>query len=257
MKIGIIGSGNVGWNLVAGLAGSPFEVVQVMSRRAASAKALAEEFGIVGWSADPWDLRKDLDVALMATTDHSVGVVAKTYADKRGKGTVFAHTSGSMPLARLEPLGDPIGVFYPLQSFTRGRLANWREVPVFLEGNAEVVARLRPLAEHLSGKVSELDSAGRLRLHLGAVFAHNFANYMWLLAEDAVRDLPGGGLQYYEPLIRECVEKAFSLGPYDAHTGPARRGDQGTMDKHLDLLEGDAAEIYKEISRMITDRFKG
>lgn len=257
MKIGIIGSGNVGWNLVAGLQGSDHEVLQVMSRRASSAEVLAKEFGIGAWSHRPEDLRQDLDLVLVATSDHSVSEVAMAYAAHRGPHTIFAHTSGSIPLSALSPLGSPIGVFYPLQSFTRGRLADWREVPMFLEGGEEVVGKMKPVAEHLSAKVSELDSEGRLRLHLGAVFAHNFANYMWLLAEDAVRDVPDGSLKMYEPLIRECVEKAFALGPYGAHTGPARRGDSITMDKHLKLLDADVGGLYQAISKLIEARFKG
>lgn len=257
MNIGIIGAGNVGWNLVAGFVGSEFHVLQVMSRSDASARALAEEFGIADWSAAPGDLRQDLDLVLVATSDHSVREVAEAYAPFRASQAIFAHTSGSIPVSALSPLGNPTGVFYPLQSFTRGRLADWSKVPLFLEGSPETVSLMRPVADFLSRNVSELDSEGRLRLHLGAVFAHNFANYMWLLAEDAVRNLPGGSLAHYEPLIRECVEKALDLGPHAAHTGPARRGDHITMDKHLALLEGDAAQLYASISKMITERFKG
>lgn len=257
MKIGIIGAGNVAWNLVAALAGSRFEVVQIHSRGGESARRLAAEFGVPDTGREPGELRSDLDLVLIATSDHSVGDVATAYAEVSSNSkAIFAHTSGSIPLAQLAPLDATTGVFYPLQTFTKGHLADWKGIPVFLEGNPEAMTILNPLATHLSERVATLDSAQRLRLHLGAVFASNFANYMWLKAEEVVNDLPEADFSAYGPLIRECMTKALRYGPVAAHTGPARRGDQVTMDKHLELLEETDQELYRIVSMQIAARFE-
>ena len=255
MKIGLIGAGNVAWNLMNGLRNSPFRIVQVHSRGGTSAADLAQEFGIESHGADPSSLRQDLDLVIIATSDHSVPDVAEAYAGHLSKDTVAAHTSGSMPLRDLEPLGENVGVFYPLQTFTKGLPTDWKVIPFYLEGNAAVLELLRPVAEYLSDRVYDLDSEGRLRLHLGAVFASNFANFMWLLAERVVADLPDADATAYVPLIREVTDKFFELGPVDAQTGPARRGDQVTMDKHLSMLQGENKQVYELLSRMIAEHY--
>ncbi len=256
MRIGLIGTGNVGWNLAAGIVNSPYAMVQVLSRNRASAAALAKEFKIPHSGKSPLDLLPDLDLVILAVSDHSVSEVALAVGPHFSQ-TIFVHTSGSVSLEALVPVGSKIGVFYPMQTFTKGRKADWKEVPIFLEGDVAVLDKIRPLAEYLSDRVSDFDSIDRLKLHLGAVLASNFVNYLFLLASDTVRDLPEANLSTYAPLIREAVDKAFDIGPSKAQTGPARRGDEVTMQKHLQLLSGKEKELYRLISKMIFDRFKG
>lgn len=258
LRIGLIGAGNLAWNLAANLRGSSFNIVQVLSRTAAHAEALATEMGIETAGNQPSTLRPDLDLVIISSTDHAIAEIASTYASYRGPHTCFVHTSGAADMDLLAPFGDCIGVFYPLQTFTRGHQADFQDVPIFLEGNDHVLQTLRPLADHLSRRVSFLDSPGRLQLHLGAVFASNFANLMWILAEESLQGQEGLNLSVYAPLVRECAEKAFLYGPIASQTGPAKRNDQATMEKHLALLAAQDTEkenLYKTLSDMIKRRF--
>jgi predicted short-subunit dehydrogenase-like oxidoreductase (DUF2520 family) len=257
-KLALIGAGNLAWNLAANLQGTDFEIVQVFSRHIDSAFKIAKDFPHIQAAFAPSQLRADLDLAIIASSDHGIAEIAATYAPFRGPATVFVHTSGSIALDTLAPLGDRIGVFYPLQTFTKGHRADFAGIPIFLEGSAEVMACLRPLADFLSRQVHVLDSQARLQLHMGAVFASNFANFMWLMAEDTLRAMGQDNMDYYAPLIRECMEKALRYGPAAAQTGPARRGDDITMQKHLALLaaqDQDRAELYRLLSEMIRERF--
>jgi predicted short-subunit dehydrogenase-like oxidoreductase (DUF2520 family) len=258
-KLALIGAGNLAWNLAGVLQGSPFEIVQVFSRHLDSAFKISKDFPSIQGAFAPSQLRQDLDLVIVASSDHGIAEIAKVYAPYKREHTVFVHTSGSISLDALSPFGENIGVFYPLQTFTKGHLADFSGIPIFLEGNEAVLNKLLPLANFLSRQVSLLDSAKRLQLHLGAVFASNFANYMWLLAEDVLKEIGQPGLNVYAPLIRECMEKALRYGPAGAQTGPARRGDDITMDKHLQLLETrdpQLAKLYAELSRMIAERFQ-
>lgn len=240
------------------LRGSPWHPVQVISRSVENARSLAEECGIQQYGISPADLRKDLDLVIICSTDHVIGEIAQTYSPFKGPKTVFVHTAGSVSMDALTPLGPATGVFYPLQTFTRGHLAHFRTIPVFLEGPEDVLAMTRPLAAFLSDEVHLLDSNGRLKLHLGAVFASNFANFMWILAEDSLRGLDGLDLRVFGPLVQECVSKAFHYGPSASQTGPAKRGDLVTMEKHLQILrqeEPDREKLYRLLSAMIQTRF--
>ena len=258
MKLALIGAGNLAWNLAAVLKDSPFEIVQVFSRHIESAFRISKDFPTISAALAPSQLRQDLDLVIIASSDHGIGDIAATYSPYKGNQTIFAHTAGSIPLEILAPFGEQIGVFYPLQTFTKGHLPDFTHVPIFLEGNEAALGKLRPLADFLSQRVSVLDSAQRLQVHMGAVFASNFANFMWLVAEDTLKSVGQSGLGVYEPLIRECMEKALRYGPANAQTGPARRGDEVTMEKHLGLLaqqDPRLAALYAEISAMIMRRF--
>jgi predicted short-subunit dehydrogenase-like oxidoreductase (DUF2520 family) len=258
LRVGLIGAGNLAWNLAGALRGTSYRMVQVLSRTAAHAEALAKEWGIPHASNQPADLLPDLDLVIISSTDHAIGEIAAAHAPFRGPKTAFVHTSGAAPMALLAPLGERIGVLYPLQTFTRGHLADFSTVPIFLEGGPEVQALTSPIAHHLSRQVRQLDSAGRLQLHLGAVFASNFANLMWILAEEVLADLPGLDSSIYAALVRENAIKAFQIGPKAAQTGPAKRGDEATMLKHLSLLAAQDPKkeaLYKTLSEMIRERF--
>ena len=257
-RIALIGAGNLGWNLAAALEDSPHQIVQVFSRHPESAQRIADEFTGIAACDHPSELDKTVDIVIIASSDHGIAGIAKTYAPYKGENSVFAHTSGSISLKALEPFGENIGVFYPMQTFTKGHRANFAEIPFFLEGNEAVIAKLRPLATFLSWRVSIMDSESRLRLHLGAVFASNFTNFMWLMAESSSQEAGQDGLSVYAPLIKECMEKALRYGPTAAQTGPARRGDMITMKKHIGLLvdkDADGAELYQQLSEMIEKRF--
>jgi hypothetical protein len=53
------------------------------------------------------------------------------------------------------------------------------------------------------------------------------------------------------------ITKSLSIGPENAQTGPARRGDLETLDRHMDFLKDDetVSELYKIISQDIVDRY--
>jgi hypothetical protein len=59
-------------------------------------------------------------------------------------------------------------------------------------------------------------------------------------------------------LIAETINKSLTLGPDNAQTGPAKRGDLEILDKHLEFLQYDesVSEIYRVISQNIVDRYE-
>lgn len=256
-RLGMIGSGNVAWNLAHAFRPTNYRIEQVIGRRMESAQAFASAYDIPHFGIDPAQLNPELDLVFVLTNDHSISEIAATYAPFRGKKTIFVHSSGSMPLSELDVLGQPTGIFYPLQTFTRNHLADFSDIPVFLEGPDAVLDVIEPLARQISKRVSYLNSADRLQLHLGAVFASNFVNYMLLLSEEAIGHVGSADLSVYEPLVREVIKKAFQYGPERAQTGPARRGDEVTMRKHLEILQNaEHAELYQMLSEMISERFE-
>lgn len=102
----------------------------------------------------------------------------------------------------------------------------------------------------MGAEIHWINSDKRKALHLAAVFANNFSNHMFVIAEELLKknDLDFNLLR---PLILETSNKIRNHSPSDMQTGPARRGDTGTIEKHLQLLVNKPE--YAKMYRLITD----
>ena len=184
-------------------------------------------------------------------SDRAVASVASTLPIPAQ--AAVAHTAGSVPLEAIPERFERRAVFYPMQTFTKGRTVDFSQIPIFLETSAAWRPELEALARKLSRKVIWADSAQRAKVHLAAVFACNFANCMYAIGEEVVRSA-GLDFEVLKPLIAETAAKACDArSPRDVQTGPAVRNDAPTMERHLGLLDNDPnlQEIYQQISTEI------
>ena len=112
------------------------------------------------------------------------------------------------------------------------------------------------LATLLSPMVYNIDSNQRKVLHVAAVFACNFTNYMYMISDEILSDknIP---LDILYPLIKETATKISKHKPKEVQTGPAVRKDQSVIDDHLNYLKkGINYDIYKLLSKNIIDKNK-
>ncbi|MDE6858140.1 MAG: DUF2520 domain-containing protein [Alistipes sp.] len=247
-RIAIVGSGNLAEALAHAVAGcGGVTLAAVAARNAARGREIAEACG-APYVGTP-DTMPDADLCILAVSDSAIATVAESLP--RTHGMTVAHTSGATPMESIPDHFDGRGVFYPLQTFTAGRAVDFGVIPLFVEGSDEpTTLALEELAGRLSRRVARADSEQRRALHLAGVFACNFANHMFQLGAQTV-ERAGFGFDVLRPLIAETAAKAVeSQRPADVQTGPARRGDRGSQERHLALLAGDGAssEIYKLIS---------
>ena len=143
-------------------------------------------------------------------------------------------------------------MFYPLQTFSKQTEVNFKEIPICIETSvAKDLPVLKQLAHSISEKVFEISSEQRKKLHLAAVFACNFSNYMYSIAEDLCNqnEVP---FEVLSALIKETAQKATLNSPKSVQTGPAKRNDQATIKQHLaQLNNADYKEIYKLLTQSI------
>jgi predicted short-subunit dehydrogenase-like oxidoreductase (DUF2520 family) len=249
--ITIIGTGRLAGHLAIALKQSGFKIVQVLGRRLQSAVCLAEKVqstGIGSFAA----LSAQTDLFLLAVSDQAIGEVARQLPDNK---TLVAHTSGFVGMEALLPFRENVGVLYPLQTFTKGRPLDYSNIPFFVEGNSPAnETALRNLAAAVSIQVACANSQLRQKMHLAAVFACNFPNYLFGIADDILQT-EGLTLDLLKPLLRETVEKALALGPVNAQTGPAVRNDKPTIEAHVKRLQGtaDYREVYKFLTAKIIE----
>lgn len=192
---------------------------------------------------------KYANVYLIAVKDDAISTVSELLSGKRD--AVIAHTSGA---TSLEDIAHPnSGVFYPLQTFTVGRTLNFKTIPICIEAQKEDGSKvLRQLAECISEQVHYITSEQRKKLHLAAVFVNNFPNYLYGVGE-AICQSEGLQFDLLKPLILETAQKVQEMTVLEAQTGPARRGDENSLQNHLALLKD---EKYKELYIMLSAAIK-
>lgn len=244
----LVGAGNVATHLGAALQKAGFNITTVYSKTAASAQWLAETLG-AAYTTTLNDLPA-ADLYLVAVKDDALPEVAQQL--KVGSGIV-AHTCGSMDMDVLQNTSGSYGVLYPLQTFSKTRAVDISQVPFCIEGcDEETTSKLDFIARSISSNVHFINSEQRRVLHVAAVFACNFTNHMYALAENILqqRHIPFNILL---PLIEETAAKVKDHSPHEAQTGPAARGDQGIIQKHIELLKDNETvqAIYKLVSYSI------
>ncbi len=249
----LVGAGNLATNLGLALKQAGFPILQVYSRSEESASALAGRLGCEA-TTNPEKLTADAELYIAALKDSALETLLPEML--RGREERFwVHTAGSLPLSLWErvPGVKRYGVFYPMQTFSKARRVDFRSIPILLEANAPAQMNLlREIASTLSGNVREATSRQRQAIHLAAVFACNFTNHCYALAEKllAAQGLP---FELLQPLIDETARKVHELAPQEAQTGPAIRYDENVIGKHLEALshEPQMQELYRLLSRSI------
>ncbi|MBN8682721.1 MAG: DUF2520 domain-containing protein [Chitinophagales bacterium] len=235
-KIAIIGSGRIAWHLGRRLKAKGLPPRQVISRTAAHAESLARTLQC-DWTDDWSALMPDIDLAIIAVRDDAIGDVAAQVAPAAPQ-TLFVHTSGATPGTVLAPHCARFGVFYPLQSFSYDRVPVWSKIPFCVDANsAEDLLLLKKTAKQIGNLLYHVDDKQRSSLHVAAVFANNFTNHCFAIAEKLLeeKELP---FELLHPLMEETLAKALQNAPALMQTGPAVRGDQETIQRHLNLLSG-------------------
>ncbi|MBR4388562.1 MAG: DUF2520 domain-containing protein [Prevotella sp.] len=234
MKITLIGAGNLATNLGMALCKAGHTVSQVFSRTMDSAETLANQIGAQATN-NIESVDHDSDIYIVALKDSVVASLLPSLAKGR-EDRLFVHTAGSLPADIFKPYFWHYGVVYPMQTFSKSRIVDFRNIPCFIEAESrKSLSYIRQLTASLSERVIELNSEKRRYVHLAAVFACNFSNLCYQLAHKVLEteDIP---FDVMLPLIDETARKVHDMSPEEAQTGPAIRYDRNVIDKHMDML---------------------
>jgi predicted short-subunit dehydrogenase-like oxidoreductase (DUF2520 family) len=228
-----IGAGNVSTHFVRKLCDSGFKLVQVYSRTADSAWALAEKYN-AGFTNSADEIVKDASFYLVSLPDQVLPGFLEHF---KIKDKLIVHTAGSYGIDVFGEEYRYFGVLYPLQTFSKKFDLDISVVPILIEAcDNETLKEIEKIARVISDKVIETDAETRRWIHLSALFASNFTNHMYVLAEELMksRNLDPDILN---PLIEETFRKSRLMDPAEAQTGPAVRNDVNTLAKHIKMLE--------------------
>lgn len=269
--INLIGGGRVGQTLGRLLAQcGQAQVQDVLTRSAASAHDAVAFIGTGRAVLNMVDMRP-ADLWLLAVPDDQISQVAAGLAllDSLPPALAF-HASGALAANELKPLqaiGWQVASAHCLLSFASPQLAlkQFAGTPCALEGDAQALAELRPLLTRLGAQCFDVRSEDKLLYHAGAVFATNFLPVLQDLAEQLWQHIgmpPQLVQQLRASLLQNAVNNIVKLGPQDALTGPASRGDtallanQGQAVQDWDASAGLAYKALSALARQLAQRKK-
>jgi predicted short-subunit dehydrogenase-like oxidoreductase (DUF2520 family) len=212
--------------------------------------SLARALAAAGWRVEPIVGRTDdvtgaaagVDVLVIATPDAAVAEVAHDV--RPAEDTVVVHLAGSLGLDVLTPHARRASV-HPLVALPDADVGARRLVGANFAVAGDAMAGR--IVEALGGRAFEVADADRAAYHAAAVIA---SNHLVALLGQAERVAAAAGvpLDAYLDLVRATVDNVAELGPARALTGPAARGDDVTIARHLAALAPEERPVYEALS---------
>lgn len=250
--IHLIGTGHVAWNLAKAFQEAGIPIGMIWSRTSAHARDFADEFHTI--AAESLEaLKQTSGLILICVPDHAIKDMIQACEAAGLEDQLVCHTSGATSLDVFSPNWHHAGVFYPLQTLTKGHVRDFSTIPILLSArNQGVMEQISLYARTLSKHVAQVSDQDRVRLHLAAVMVNNFVFH---LVDKAFDEVERHGLDpaYLHPLLEETVRKVIEHRGERVQTGPAIRGDINSLVAHLKLLADNPglAGLYRKLSRSI------
>ena len=226
-----MGAGNLAWHLSKEFQKKGQNILQIYNRTEKKGEALSKILQC-DFTSKLENINRNADLYILCISDKSITEIANSLPIENN---LVVHTSGAVHQDLIPQ--DRRGVFYPLQTFSKGKEIDFMGIPFCVEANHENDKKtLIKLAKTLSLSVHEISSEERKTLHLAAVFANNFSNFMYSISEEILSE---NNISYHSPK--------------ESQTGPAIRDDQTSIDTHMnDLNNGNYYDIYK----MLTEKLR-
>ena len=197
-------------------------------------------------------------LAILAVPDDALAEVAGSV--RLYSGQALVHTSGLHGAEILAPAmaaGTSAGSFHPLVAFADidRALAALRGATIAIEGDDAIQDLLAEMAESIGGIPVRLAPGSKPAYHAAAVLAAGGLVALLDAVAAVAREVgldEAGALAIYGPLTAQALANVRALGIGLALTGPAVRGDAGTIARHLEAIEAAAPgvlEVYRALVR--------
>ncbi len=247
-KIFIAGSGNLAWHLAHAFCHNNIHISGIWSKNKTSLNELSATFNIPVFKE--YIFFEQIGIFFLCVNDSSI----EQMASKISSNSIIIHCAGSVHISEISKYSKNVGVFYPLQTLKKKQPVCFKDTPILLEySNNTVKAILTNIAEKLNCKYYFFTSEQRFTIHIAAVFANNFSNFMFTIAQELLENKKID-FSILNSLIKETAHKAISNGSFKSQTGPSFRNDLITIEKHLSLLNDlpNLKNFYSFVSNYIS-----
>lgn len=259
--ISIIGAGRLGTSLGLALSKKGYRIRALSCRTLSSAEESRQIIGEGIASTDNIETARHGQLTLICLPDEEISKVARALANSGidwQKKWVF-HCSGLLSSDELKPLkarGAWTASFHPLQSLAQKKTSPKQFETIYfgVEGCGQALTLAKKIIEQLGGYLLLLQTKDKVLYHTSCSIA---SNYLVVLLDMATSLLKQIGLEEKEafhillPLIKGTLHNVKKLNTREALSGPIIRGDQKSVQKHLEALRGFPSlhETYRQLAR--------
>lgn len=258
MKIGFIGAGKVGTSM-----GKLFRQHDVIVTGYYSRTRKHAEEAAAFTRTQCFDSLKDVvdasDTLFVTTPD---GVIARMWNDITAlpiKSKCICHCSGALPssiFANADEHGARVSSVHPLLAVS-DRFSSWQQLEgAFFTLEGSCAMEMEALMQQCGAQTATIHAADKARYHLAACVVSNLAVG---LSDWGMKLLEQCGftqqqaLTALSPLILGNAQAICDKGPKAALTGPAERGDMGTIQSHMQCLDRTDQALYALLTRKLCD----
>lgn len=258
----VVGAGPVATALAGALRLGGVPVLGLWARKPAAARAAGATAGVAAFSSAPPDILLEAEVVILAVRDAVITEVAQVLLGTGlvGKRHVLLHCAGAVSAHdALGPVAAQvagIGTMHPLSAIADGKsvMRQLKGTVFGVEGDEVGRATAIKMVSLIGGVVMNLDGTQMAGYHAAAAIA---SNYIVSAIDAAAAVLASTGVPPQQaaaalvPLARGALDNIEARGTTDGLTGPIRRGDAQTIQRHLDALQGkpELVEIYRALAR--------
>jgi len=242
-KIALIGTGNLGYLWANYLKDLPHIELRALASTPQKSQAFCEQFDLRVYDpSESWTP----DFILLCLKDDQIHSFLSEFS---GNTPIFLH-GGSLSLSDFGQ--QNLGIIYPLQSIHKEIESDIKSIPFLCEFNPSVANLGKNVMESLSLNYQEVTVKQRHAAHLCAVFINNFGYFVMNegLEQAKAHQL---SVELFKPLIHKTVNNI--LLNKDLQTGPARRGDQKVIQKHMASLSGSQKALYQWLTEAIQKKY--
>ena len=257
MKIGFFGAGKVGFTLGKYFRMHGVEVIGYYSHSIQSAKEAAE-FTQSQAFVDVEDLLAASDVLFFTLPDGVIRNFYEKLPSEKIQNKIFCHCSGALTAGDAFPNIEQYGAIgfsvHPLFAVSDKYHAYEELTDVFfaLEGSGEKIALMETWLKGLNLRVKVIEPGVKVKYHCAAALASNYVIALLALSQSLLTECgfsPAEAEGALKPLFAGNAHHIVTDGMVQALTGPVERGDLGTIQKHLDCLTPDRAQLYGLLAR--------
>lgn len=266
-EFSLIGPGNVGLTVSSLLQESGFHCQQVVTHTAKGEEEIRRWMGaeVQVVPFQEWQPTQT-EFVLVATPDDQIEEIGlqlvQKYQGTKHSPCTFIHFSGLQSSAIFQPLreiGFKAASVHPLQTIPSVEIGRRAILDCIWGVEGEAPELYTSIIEALEGRIVSIKAENKVAYHLAAVFASNLLIALEAIAMDIAAEAgiaPEIFLEAFSPLIQQTMDNLLSVGPTHAVTGPVRRADSSTMQRHLDWLQTADERyliIYRELSQYLTE----
>ncbi|MFT4059917.1 MAG: DUF2520 domain-containing protein [Legionella sp.] len=244
LTVNIIGAGHLGKSISHLLLKNQLVHIGAVFNSTLGSSKEAIKFIGGGTSYSAMEQLPAADLTFITTPDDLIAPIAIQLAENQfiGPNTTVVHCSGSLSSEILNPIkekGAWVASIHPMRSFANPDISveQYKGTYCAMEGDIQALSLIKPLFEAIGSITYQINKDKKSLYHAAGVFA---SNYMVTLAQQAFLCLQESGvakdmaMSIITTLMQgTLVNLKDTLSPEQALTGPIKRGDIATLEKHM------------------------